>query len=100
MRLFVLLPVVLFPVNAQQWSAWRPDATFPCIEVRERCSGFNEFAKRTMWDVELRNTYPKSIDLAWQAEPGLMHGPAAQTDYAAGVKSGETIDAHHSAPKE
>lgn len=87
-------------VSAQQWTAWKADPTFPGIEVRERCTGFNQFSNRTMWDVQLRNSYPKNVDLSWDAEPGLLHGADAQADHAMTVRPGEVIDAHHTAPKD
>ena len=83
-----------------QWSGWRPDAIFPGVQVRERCAGFNEFANRHLWDVQLRNTYDRPINLAWAAEPGLLHGTEAQSDHAIGVRPGEIVDARHTAPKD
>lgn len=102
MRLLVVLPAFAFllPLSAQEWSAWKPDATFSGIAVRERCSGFSEFSNRYMWDVQLRNDYSKSVDLAWEAEPALLHGPDSQTDHAAAVRPGETIEARATAPKD
>ncbi len=88
------------PPGPQQWSDWRPDAVFPGIAVRERCVGFNEFANRHLWDVELRNTYDRPINLSWAAEPGLLHGAEAQSDHAIGVRPGEIVDARHTAPKD
>jgi hypothetical protein len=88
------------PPGPAQWSGWRPDATFPGIEVRERCAGFNEFANRHLWDVQLRNTYDRPINLSWAAEPGLLHGAEAQADHAIGVRPGEIVDARHTAPKD
>ncbi len=85
-------------LSAQNWSAWKPDPVFHGIQVREHCGGFNEFANRYVWDVQLRNTYKKDIDLSWAAEPGLLHGAEAQTDRALAVKPGEVVDAHHTAP--
>src|SRR6266852_4352957 len=85
-------------LSAQSWSAWKPDPVFHGIEIREHCSGFNEFANRYGWDVQLRNTYKKDVDMAWAAEPGLLHGAEAQTDHALAVKPGEVVDAHHTAP--
>ena len=85
-------------LSAQNWSAWTPDPVFHGIEIREHCSGFNEFANRYMWDVQLRNAYRKDIDLSWAAEPGLLHGAEAQTDRALAVKPGEVVDARHTAP--
>jgi hypothetical protein len=97
--LLLLVPVVSAPLlSAQSWSAWRPDPVFHGIEIREHCSGFNEFANRYMWDVQLRNAYGKDIDLSWAAEPGLLHGAEAQADRALAVKPGEVVDAHHTAP--
>ena len=101
MRLAVLSALAfLLPLSAQDWSPWRADSTFPGIEVRERCSGFNEFSNRYMWEIQLRNGYTKSIDLAWEAEPSLLHGPDSQADHAQAVRPGETIDAHATAPKD
>jgi hypothetical protein len=85
-------------LSAQNWSAWKPDPVFHGIQVREHCGGFNEFANRYVWDVQLRNTYKKDVDLSWAAEPGLLHGADAQTDRALAVKPGEVVDAHHTAP--
>jgi hypothetical protein len=85
-------------LSAQSWSAWKPDPVFHGIQVREHCGGFNEFANRYLWDVQLRNTYQKDIDLSWAAEPGRLHGAEAQTDRALAVKPGEVVDAHHTAP--
>ena len=85
-------------LSAQNWSAWKPDPVLHGIQVREHCSGFNEFANRYVWDVELRNTYKKDIDMTWAAEPGLLHGAEAQIDHALAVKSGEVVEAHHTAP--
>jgi len=85
-------------LSAQNWSAWRQDSVYPGIEVRERCTGFNEFANRYLWDVELRNTYQKPVDLAWAAEPEALRGSKAQTDRAMAVKPGEVVGAHHTAP--
>ncbi len=85
-------------LSAQNWSAWKPDPVFHGIQVREHCGGFNEFANRYVWDVQLRNTYKKDVDLSWAAEPGLLHGTEAQTDRALAVKPGEVVDAHHTAP--
>lgn len=87
-------------MSAQGWSAWRHDAVFPGIEVRERCGGFNEFANRFMWDVQLRNTYQKNVDLSWAADPGQLRGDQAQADQALGVRPGEIVDAHHAAPQD
>jgi hypothetical protein len=84
-------------LSAQSWSAWKPDPVFHGIEIREHCSGFNEFANRYMWDVQLRNAYRKDIDLSWAAEPGLLRGAEAQMDRALAVKPGEVVDAHHTA---
>jgi hypothetical protein len=85
-------------LSAQSWSAWRPDPVYHGIQVREHCGGFNEFANRYVWDVQLRNTYQKTIDLAWAAEPGRLHGAEAQMDHALAVKPGEVVDGHHTAP--
>ena len=83
---------------AQNWSAWRPDSTYHGIEVRTRCTGYNEFAGRYLWDVQLRNRYPKNVDVAWAAEPQRLRGSEVQGDQALGVAPGETVDAHHTAP--
>ncbi len=85
-------------LSAQSWSAWRPDPVYHGIQVREHCGGFNEFANRYVWDVQLRNTYQKTIDLSWAAEPGRLHGAEAQMDHALAVKPGEVVDGHHTAP--
>jgi hypothetical protein len=85
-------------LSAEGWSAWRPDPVFHGIQIREHCGGFNEFANRYMWDVQLRNTYQKNVDLSWAAEPTLLHGAEAQTDRALAVKPGEIVEAHHTAP--
>jgi len=85
-------------LSAQSWSAWRPDPVYHGIQVREHCGGFNEFANRYTWDVQLRNGYQKDVDLSWAAEPGLLHGAEAQMDRALAVKPGEVVDAHHTAP--
>jgi len=85
-------------LGAQSWSGWKPDAVYNGIQTRERCAGFNEFANRFLWDVQLRNTYQKNVDVAWAAEPGMLRGAEAQTDHALAVKPGEVIDAHHTAP--
>jgi hypothetical protein len=99
-RLFVLIPVLSGTLlNAQSWSAWKHDPVYNGIEIREHCSGFNEFANRYMWDVQLRNTYKKDIDLSWAAEPGLLHGAEAQADRALAVRPGEVVDAHHAVSK-
>src|SRR5258708_3089787 len=84
-------------LSAQNWSPWRQDAVFHGIEVRERCEGFNEFANRFVWDVQLRNTYDKNVDLSWAAEPQVLHGSEAQADRAVAVKPGEIVEAHHTA---
>jgi hypothetical protein len=99
-RLLLILVAVgsISLLSAQTWSAWKPDPVFHGIQVREHCGGFNEFANRTMWDVQLRNTYQKDVDLSWAAEPGLLHGAEAQTDRALAVKPSEVVDAHHTAP--
>ena len=97
----ISLSVLLFPLSAQtQRTDWKTDSTFPGIEVRTRCDGYNEFARRTMWDVQLRNAYTRPVDLAWEAEPALLHGPDAQADHAAAVHPGETIEGHVTAPKD
>jgi hypothetical protein len=97
----ISLSVLLLPLSAQtQWTDWKTDPTFPGIEVRTRCDGFNEFARRTMWDVQLRNAYTRPVDVAWEAEPALLHGPDAQADHAAGLRPGETIEGHVTAPKD
>ena len=85
---------------AQSWSVWKADAVFPRIQVRARCSGFNEFANRFVWDVQLRNTYQKNVDLSWAAEPERLRGAEAQADQALGVKPGEIVDAHHTVAKD
>lgn len=85
-------------LSAQNWSAWRPDPVFHGIQVREHCSGFNEFANRYVWDVQLRNTYQKPVDLSWAAEPGRLHGAEAQMERALAVRPGEVVDGHHTAP--
>src|SRR5713226_608544 len=99
-RLLIILVAVVSPslLSAQNWSAWRPDPVFHGIQIRESCGGYNEFANRYLWSVQLRNTYQKEIDLAWAAEPGLLHGAEAQTDRALAVKPGEVVDTHHTAP--
>src|SRR5579859_8074247 len=98
--LFLVLAAVgsssLLP--AQTWSAWKPDPVFHGIQIRQHCNGFNEFANRYLWDVQLRNTYQKDVDLSWAAEPGRLRGAEAQTDRALAVKPGEVVDAHHTAP--
>jgi hypothetical protein len=102
MRKLLLMSVVIvgsIPVaSAQSWSSWRPDATYHGIEVRMRCTGFNEFAGRYLWDVQLRNRYQKNVDLAWAAEPQKLHGADVQGDRALAVLPGEVVDAHHTAP--
>jgi hypothetical protein len=85
-------------LSAQSWSKWKPDPVFQGIQIRENCSGFNEIAHRYIWDVELRNTYKKDIDMTWAAEPGRLHGAEAQIDHALAVKPGEVVEAHHTAP--
>lgn len=99
----LLLPwaamVVLTPfANAQDWGSWKADDTYRGIEVRTRCTGYNEFAGRYLWDVQLRNRYQKKVDVTWAAEPQRLRGAAAQGDEALGVSPGETVDAHHTAP--
>jgi hypothetical protein len=97
--LFVLVAVASSSLlSAQSWSAWRPDPVFHGIQVRQHCGGFNEFANRYMWDVQLRNTYQKTVDMSWAAEPGRLHGAEAQMDRALAVKPGEVVDGHHTAP--
>ena len=83
------LPLILITIasssllSAQSWSAWKPDPVFQGIQVREHCSGFNEFANRYVWDVELRNTYKKDVDMSWAAEPGrrsrFVRGPGLRS---------------------
>ena len=82
---------------AQNWSSWKPDAVFPGVEIRERCTGFNEFANRYLWDVQLRSSYQKNVDLAWSAEPQLMRGAQAEPGDALAVKPGEVVAARHTA---
>ena len=99
----LLLPlaamVVLAPfANAEDWSSWKADDTYRGIEVRTRCTGYNEFAGRYLWDVQLRNRYQKRVDVTWAAEPQRLRGAAAQGDEALGVSPGETVQAHHTAP--
>ena len=84
--------------SAQTWSAWRTDEVFPGVEIRQRCAGYNEFAGRYLWDVQLRNRYQKSVDLAWAVEPQRLHGARAQSDQAFAVAPGEAVDTHHTAP--
>ena len=79
-------------LSAQTWSAWSPDPVFKGIEIRERCGGFNEFAGSYVWDVQLRNTYQKDIDLSWMAE--------TQPGNAQAVRAGAVVDARHIAPKD
>lgn len=86
--------------SGQTWSAWQNDAVFPGIEIRARCTGFNEFANRFVWDVQLRNTYQKEVDFAWAAQPDLLRGAQAQMDHALSVRPGEVVDAHHTAPQD
>jgi len=57
-----------------------------------------EFANRFVGDIQLRNTYQKTIDLAWAAEPGRLHGAETQMDHALAVRPGEVVDGHHTAP--
>lgn len=85
-------------LSAQGWSDWKPDPVFQGIQIREHCSGFNEFANRYVWDVQLRNTYKKDVDMTWAAEPGLLHGAEAQIDRALAVKPGEVVETRHTAP--
>jgi len=102
MRTLLTMSIVMVGVvplaGAQNWSSWRPDATYHGIEVRSRCTGYNEFAGRYLWDVQLRNRYQKNVDVAWAAEPQKLHGAEVQGDQALGVAPGETVDAHHTAP--
>jgi len=99
------LPLLLVAVgsssllSAQSWTDWKPDPVFQGIQIRVHCSGFNEFANRYLWDVQLRNTYKKDVDMTWAAEPGLLHGAEAQIDHALAVKPGQVVEAHHTAPK-
>ena len=86
-------------LSAQGWSAWRSDQVFHGIEVRERCTGFNEFANRTVWDVELRNTYQKAVDVTWAAEPARLHGADTQSGQAVALRPGEVVAGHHTAPQ-
>ncbi len=79
-------------LSAQTWSAWSPDPVFKGIEIRERCAGFNEFASSYAWDVQLRNTYQKDIDLSWTAE--------SQPGAAQAVRAGSVVDARHIASKD
>ncbi len=99
-RLLSVIALASSLLSAQNWSAWKPDPVYQGIEVRERCSGFNEFANRYLWDVQLRNTYQKTVDLTWAAEPALLRGAQAQGDRALGVRPGEVVDAHHTAPQD
>jgi hypothetical protein len=85
-------------VNAQSWSAWRPDPVFQGIEVRERCAGHNDFANGYVWDVQLRNGYPKPIDLAWAVEADRLRGKDAQAERALTVRAGEVVDTRHTSP--
>ena len=85
-------------LSAQGWSAWKADDVFHGIEVRDRCTGYNEFAGRYLWEVQLRNRYQRSVDLSWAAEPQRLHGAQAQADQAFAVAAGETVQAHHTAP--
>src|ERR1051326_7289395 len=95
----LFLTVILVPIaSGQNWSPWRPDSVFNGVEVRERCTGYNEFAGRYLWDVQLRNRYRKSVDLSWAAEPQRLHGAQAQAARAFAVAPGETMDAHHTVP--
>ncbi len=94
--LMILISVPL--VNAQNWTSWKADDVFHGIEVRERCTGYNEFAGRFIWDVQLRNRYQKSVDLTWAAEPQRLHGAQAQADQAFALAPGEAVEAHHTAP--
>jgi len=87
-------------LSAQNWSAWKPDSIYGGIEIRERCAGFNEFANGSVWDVQLRNTYHKNVDLSWAAEPDLLRGVKAQSERALTVKPGEVVDAHHTAHRD
>ena len=96
-----IMPLLFVSVSfagAQDWNAWRTDATYHGIEVRTRCAGYNEFAGRYLWDVQLRNRYQKSVDVTWAAEPQRLRGAEAQGDRALGVSPGETVNAQHTAP--
>jgi len=72
-RLLLVLTAFAFGsvslLGAQSWSAWKPDPVFHGIQIREHCGGFNEFANRYVWDVQLRNTYQKDVDLSWRPSP-------------------------------
>jgi hypothetical protein len=98
-RLLLAITAVGFCATspAQNWSAWSRDSVFPGIEVRERCGGFNEFANRYLWDVQIRNSYEKSVNVAWATEPEKLHGAEAQADHALAIKPGEVIGTHHTA---
>lgn len=98
--LYLFLITVLWAplASAQGWSPWATDEVFQGIEVRHRCTGYNEFAGRYLWDVQLRNRYQRSVDLAWAAEPQRLHGTQAQLDQAFSVAAGEAVQAHHTAP--
>src|SRR5262245_58129436 len=99
LRSVLLIALGSIPLlQAANWTGWKPDPTFPGIEVRARCTGFNEFANRYLWDVQLRNTYHKDVDLTWAAQPELLRGSQAQSDRAFAVKPGEVVGAHHTAP--
>lgn len=86
LSLVLMSSCFVLSLSAQDWSVWKPDPVFHGIEVRARCEGVNEFAARTMWDVELRNTYQKTVDLTWAAD--------AESERASGVRPGETVDVH------
>jgi hypothetical protein len=82
---------------AQNWTSWKKDSVFPGIETRERCTGFNEFANRYLWDVQLRSAYHRNVDLSWSAEPQLMRGAEAEPGGALAVKPGEVVGGRHTA---
>jgi hypothetical protein len=82
-------------VNGQGWSSWKPDPVFQGIEIRERCQGPNEFANANVWDVQLRNSYQKTVDLAWAVEPDRLRGKDLQAERALAVKPGEMINTRH-----
>ena len=83
--------------SAQNWSAWSRDSVFHGIELRERCDGFNEFAGRYLWDVQIRNSYQKTVDVSWATEPEQFHGADTHSDRALALKPGEVIGVHHPA---
>lgn len=99
MRRFILgFFLAGFILGAQDWTAWAPDRVYRGIQVRERCGGFNEFANAYVWDVQLRNNYPKSIDLVWAVDTQALHGATAQMDRKLSVAPGEIIQARHAVP--